>query len=289
MLESPDRVAQDGAMKRGLAVPLLGWVLSGWALAACAPGGSTPALSFTEALDLGLQQGTARFDHSGFEPVLSHVDPDDGRVDYQALVDDPSDLDAYLEQVAKVDLTTLGRDEQLALLINAYNAFTLKLITLNYPVDSIMDLPDPWKQVRWVVGGYTVSLDGIEHETIRPRFQDPRIHFAVFCASVGCPKLQPVPYRGETVDAQLESAADAALSNRRHVRVEAGSLWVTQLFEWYGEDFVTEGWHGAAASVPLYVKAHTDADTAAFITSQNDDPPVEYIPYDWSLNDVRAR
>ena len=267
--------------------PVLGFLL---AAAACGPGGGGgggPELTLEEALDIGLKEGTAHFDHGGFVPVLALVDPTEQTVDYEALAGDQSALDAYLAELAAADLTTLGRDEQLALLINTYNACTLKLIAENYPLGSIMDLEEPFKQERCVVAGYTLSLDGIEHEVIRPRFKDPRIHFAVNCAAVGCPKLQPVPYDGETLDAQLAAAADEALSHPKHVRVNDGTLEVTQLFEWYGEDFVTDGWKGAAASIPLYVKAHTDPQTASFIESKGDAPPVAFIPYDWTLNDVK--
>jgi uncharacterized membrane protein YdjX (TVP38/TMEM64 family) len=133
----------------------------------------------------------AVFDHGDFNRLLSrHVD-DAGFVDYKSLTVEATVLDGYLKTIANADFEVLGRDEKLAFLINAYNAFTLRLILDRYPVSSIKDIPsaDRWDAVRWVLAGQTVSLNQVEHERIRQHFAEPRIHFALVCAAVGCPPL----------------------------------------------------------------------------------------------------
>jgi uncharacterized membrane protein YdjX (TVP38/TMEM64 family) len=139
-----------------------------------------------------------RFDHSLFDAVLSAHVREGGFVDYQALRADPGQLDAYLQALARADFGALGRDEKLALLVNAYNAFTLRLILDHWPVDSIRDIPakERWKDARWRIGSRRLSLDAIEHEEIRPRFEEPRIHFALVCAAVSCPPLRHEAYVG---------------------------------------------------------------------------------------------
>jgi hypothetical protein len=144
----------------------------------------------------GDHAGEAAFDHSMFDTLLGAYVDADGFVDYAGLLGDAARLDAYLDQLAAAPFDALGRDEKLALLINAYNAFTLRLILDHYPVASIQDIPAPerWDAVRWRVGPHTWSLNQIEHEEIRPKFVEPRIHFALVCAAVGCPPLRAEAY-----------------------------------------------------------------------------------------------
>ena len=146
--------------------------------------------------------GTATFDHGGLDRLLAeHVDPD-GLVDYAALADDSEALAAYISAVGSAPFEQLGRDEKLALLINAYNAFTLQLVVEHYPVDSIRSIPGPqrWEAERWRVAGGLYSLDQIENLLIRPNFRDARIHFALVCAAIGCPKLRMEAYSGATIE-----------------------------------------------------------------------------------------
>jgi hypothetical protein len=140
----------------------------------------------------------------------------DGEVDYAGLASDREPLAAYLDSLAATEVGALGRDARLALWINAYNAFTLQLILEHYPgITSIKEIPraSRWEDVRWNVGGTLYSLDQIEHEILRPRFGDPRIHFAVVCASVSCPDLREEAYASAHIDAQLDAAARRFLSD----------------------------------------------------------------------------
>lgn len=225
--------------------------------------------------------GDATFDHSLIDSVLKqHVDGL-GRVDYAALKADPSRLDAYIASLAQVDLDTLGRDERLALLINAYNAFTLRLIVDHYPVASIKDIPiaDRWDAQRWNVGGNTWSLNDIEHEQIRPNFVEPRIHFALVCAARGCPPLINRAYEAATLDAQLESATQSVHQQPTWLQYTPGAATIrlTALYNWYGGDF-----EQVAGDVLRYV-ARYSADLRASLDAGRR-PRVEFLDYDWSLN-----
>jgi hypothetical protein len=145
----------------------------------------------------------------------------DGVVDYQGFKDEEKQLDAYLKRLEQTDTSKLSRDDQLAFYINAYNATTIKLILSRYPeIKSIWDLgsrilrwKSPFKKKIVHVEGRTISLDDLEHGILRPRFKDPRIHFAVNCAAKSCPPLISEPYRGATLDAQLDASTRAFLND----------------------------------------------------------------------------
>lgn len=231
--------------------------------------------------------GAASFDNSRYAKLLdAHVDYESARVDYSGLARDEAALDAYLEQLADAELDALSSDAQLALLINAYNAFTLKLILEHYPdLESIKDIDKPWDARRWKLGGHEVSLNEIEHGLIRPIYRDSRIHFAVNCASIGCPPLAPWPYTGADIDEQLDRAADRTLGDDRYARVEGGELRVTSLMNWYKPDFVSGEYEPSAESVPAYAAIFGDAEIREFVESE-DEPSYSFIDYDWALNDI---
>lgn len=239
----------------------------------------------TEAQEAAPEQEPG-FDHSGYGELLAeHVRYENGRVDYSGLATDRATLDRYVESFAEVELESLSRDAQLALLINAYNAFTLKLILENYgEIDSIRDLSDPWGTKRWKLGGDTLSLDDIEHGLIRPIFKDPRIHFAVNCAAIGCPPLFDEPFTGATIDEQLDRVSRDAMRNERYAKAAGNELKLTKIFDWYGEDFTKEGWEPAAETIPKWVALYAGEEVEALV--EKGDPKVTYLNYDWSLNDV---
>lgn len=221
------------------------------------------------------------FDHSVFDALLSnHVD-DDGWVDYEGLQAEVVDLDAYIRSVAEAPFDEMGRDQKLALLINAYNAFTLRLILDHYPVGSIFDIPaeERWDAVRWDVGGNQWSLSQIEHEQIRPKFIEPRIHFALVCAAVGCPKLRNEAYEAERLDEQLEGQTEYVHRGDRWFRFDpaSGVVELTQLYSWYGGDFVQ-----VAGSVLKYA-ARYSPDLKKSLDG-GAEPSIHWLNYDWSLN-----
>lgn len=261
---------------------------------ACASPAELMEGPIVDELREGKEQGEQTFDHEIYHTVLQrHVDLESGTVDYGALSEDRDELGDYLEQLGEASLQQLDADEQLALLLNAYNACTVELILEHYPdIDSIREISSPWDQERCEVGGHTLTLDEIEHEIIRPLYRDPRIHFAVNCAAKDCPPLADFAYRGAEIDEQLRERTEAVLSDEQFVRVEsralaADRLRYTRVMEWYEDDFVNDSFEGHADTVPAYIAEHTQNEQLSeFIENHDGDPPAAPLDYDWSLNDT---
>lgn len=238
-----------------------------------------PAVSlsekFTEAPD------GPTFDHSAFDALLTRHVNDAGFVDYKGLASDAGELDRYIASLAKAPIDRMGRNQRLALLINAYNAFTLRLILDHYPVKSIKDIPGDkrWDDRRWNIGGTVFSLNQIEHEQIRPNFKEPRIHFALVCAAIGCPPLRNEAYTADRLEDQLEAQAVYVHTHDRWFRYDAqhNKLMLTSLYNWYGGDF-----EQVAGSVTKYAARYSPVLQAALNAGES--PKVEYLDYDWSLN-----
>ena len=226
------------------------------------------------------QPDGVKFDHSAFDALLKqHVDPD-GWVDYAALANNTAALDRYIQHISHAPFDKLGRDEKLALLINAYNAFTLRLILDYYPLKSIKDIPADkrWSDRRWQVNNQTWSLNQIEHEQIRPNFKEPRIHFALVCAAVGCPPLRNEAYTTDRLDEQLEAQSQYVHTHDRWFRYDPdpNTLWLTSLYNWYGGDF-----EQAAGSILSFVDRYSPRDHPI----DNDvRPAIRWLDYDWTLN-----
>lgn len=231
-------------------------------------------------------KGTARFDHSLLDGLLRrHVDAG-GLVDYDALAGESSQLDEYLQAVASAQTSDLGRDERLALLLNAYNAFTLRLILDHQPLDSIHDIPGAqrWDDVRWNFAGQTFSLNQLEHEQIRPNFKEPRIHFALVCAAVGCPPLRSEAYLAERLEDQLQAQTMYVHTHARWFRYDASAqrVQLTQLYNWYGGDF-----EQVAGSVLEHAAKYVPDLKRALASGRQ--PEVEFLDYDWALNRQERR
>jgi hypothetical protein len=205
-----------------------------------------------------------------------HVD-EHGQVDYAALKAAPARLDRYIAHLQSVDLAKLDRDEQLALLINAYNAYTLRLIIDHYPVKSIRDIPEDqrWKAARWNIGGKVYSLDQIENELIRPVFKEPRIHFALVCAAESCPPLRREMYQASRLEEQLEEQTRSCLNASKWIEVDqtGNKVRLTPLLDWFAADF---------GDVLAFAAKRNDA--LRTITDAGKSPAIEFLPYDWSLN-----
>lgn len=226
-------------------------------------------------------QATMKFDHHRLDALLRRfVDPD-GLVDYGGLRRAQSDLDAYLTSLADASLDRLGRDGRLALLLNAYNAFTLRLILDHYPIGSILDIPVArrWSARRWRLAGRTVSLDEIENELIRPNFKEPRIHFALVCAAKGCPRLRAEAYVPDRLEEQLADQARFLHSSDRWFRFDPvrRRVELTQIYQWYASDF-----EQAAGSVLSFVSMFVPAVQRQLSAAVRLE--IGYLPYDWGLN-----
>jgi len=202
-------------------------------------------------------------------------------VDYSGLKTEEGSLDAYLDILAGADPEALPEKDRLAYYINAYNAWTLKLILDNYPVASIKDIgpfwSSPWKIEFARIGDKKVSLDYIENEALRPQFKDPRIHFAINCASKSCPPLRNEPYVGGRIDAQLDDAAGRFINDGKSNYLKEKTLYLSKVFDWYSEDFGGED--GALA----FIRKYAQGDLALRLAT-SEKPEIAYLDYDWSLN-----
>ena len=208
--------------------------------------------------------------HAAFDALLRRYVSPSGAVDYRGLKTEHAALESYLQTLsADTPTDDWTRDEALAYWINAYNAATLDLVLDNYPLASIKDLDggNPWDVKRVRLGDKTYSLNGIENDVIRPRFREPRIHFAVNCAAKGCPPLRNEAYTAERLDAQLREQTREFLRDDAYNRVAGDRVTLSPIFDWYGADF---------GDVAAYVSRYRD-DVAA-------DSEVVYGTYDWSLN-----
>ncbi|MEZ4271614.1 MAG: DUF547 domain-containing protein [Myxococcota bacterium] len=214
------------------------------------------------------------------------------RVDYKKLKSNEAQLDQYLAELSAVSrrqYNSWSEANRLAFLINAYNAFTVKLILGPYPgITSIKHFVLPWLQPFFKLFGKPRTLDFIEHRMIRAKFTEPRIHFAVNCASIGCPMLAPQAYVGDALDSQLEAAAMHFMSDRSRNRYNAQKdrLEVSKIFDWFGDDFA-KGHHGLN-SVQDFMARHAEqlADTAqGQARIRAGQVPIDYLDYDWWLND----
>ncbi len=213
-----------------------------------------------------------------------HVD-DTGRVDYAALAKDRVALDRYAELVGKInpkDLGSLEESERLAFWINAYNGLTLKLIVDHYPVNSIREIEGAWDKILFRVAGEEMTLDHLEHEIIRKRFNDARVHMALVCAALSCPPLRNEAYTGERLETQLADQSRRFLADPEHYTVDSNGLaTVSRIFVWFAEDFnrtyiptgAGEKWDGARAFFAKYAPARQGSVVS-----------VQFSEYDWRLN-----
>jgi hypothetical protein len=221
-----------------------------------------------------------RVDHRLYAELLQNY-VKNGVVDYQGFKKEEAKLDQYLSALEKTDTKVLSRNEQFAFYINAYNAWTIKLILSAYPgIQSIKDLgglfKSPWKKKIARIDGDVMTLDNIEHDILRPRFKDPRIHFAVNCASKGCPPLRSQPYQEDVLDQQLTEMTEAFINDPAYNRPEGNTLYVSSIFKWYSKDFNDD-------IVGFFTK-YAGGEIKERLQKHVKEIKVEYLDYDWSLN-----
>ncbi len=249
---------------------------------------------------VAVQAEATVFDHGQWNSLLQkHVVVLSGgrvtQVDYDGFLDDRDRLKEYLNSLAGVDMDTFNGyplDHQLAFLINAYNGWTVELILTGYPdLESIKDLGNlfqsPWKKQFLPLLGEKRSLDDIEHNLIRGsgRYDDPRIHFAVNCASIGCPSLRSEAYTGEKLQDQLAEASGLFLADRERNRLDGQVLEVSSLFKWYRQDF-EKGWLGFQ-SLGQFLASYGQALGLDEMTAEKvrtGGIKIDFLKYDWKLN-----
>ncbi len=247
---------------------------------------ATPADSFLAHWQRHDADSSRRVDHAVWDRLVqTYIRPVDG-VNLFAYSEVPAPdreaLAAYLERLQQVSVSALNQDEQRAYWVNLYNALTIKVILDHYPVDSIQDISfrllarGPWSQPLVEVAGFELSLDDIEHRILRPVFKDNRIHYAVNCASIGCPNLQPRAFTADNWEALFVRGAREYVNHPRAVSLQANRLVLSGIYEWYYDDFAETD-----ADLIRHIKQFADAPLAERLTAEVE---IEDYHYDWSLN-----
>ncbi len=210
-------------------------------------------------------------DHNLFDILLKEYVSNDGNVNYSGLKKVEGKLEEYLNNLSSHPVEdSWTKNEKLAYWINAYNAFTIKLILKNYPVKSIMDINNgkAW-DLKWIkLGSKTYSLNQIENDIIRPQFKEPRIHFAVNCAAESCPPISNRAYTASNLESMLEKNAKNFITNSKYNSISEKNIEVSRIFDWYGADF---------GNLIDYLNKYAE-------TSIKSSAKVKFKEYDWSLN-----
>lgn len=242
---------------------------------------------------------TKTVDHSAWTTLLStYVSTDEtglNRVDYKGIkAKAVSTLADYIRTLEAVNPAQLDRNEQFAYWANLYNAKTIDIIVAHYPVGSIRDISldtnlfsvlkkavgagGPWKTKVLTVSGTKLSLDDIEHQILRPIFKDPRVHYAVNCASIGCPNLGVEAFTGAQLNEQLDAAARAYVNNPRGISVTDGKVSASSIYSWFQSDF-----GGSATGVLDHARRYAAPDLKAQLEGQTE---ISSFDYNWGLNDA---
>lgn len=235
-------------------------------------------LLFIACLGLSfLSFGSSKPDHSIFDRLLHEYVSGSGKVNYKGLKIKMDTLDSYLlELKANAPASDWTKNEKKAYYINAYNAYTIKFVLTKYPVASVKDISfsgkDIWSTKLVKLGENVYTLGQVENDILR-KMGDPRIHFAINCASYSCPKILNHAYTADNVNSQMEKLTKAYINDPKHNIITEKKIKISQLFEWYASDFVTE-----EHTLIQYLNKYSTIQIAA-------DAKVEYLPYNWSLNE----
>lgn len=230
-----------------------------------------------------------RVDHSAWQNILDRYVTTDregiARFNYGEVTEESRrTLEMYLDQLQKIDVSGLVRVQQLAYWINLYNALTVHVVLNHYPVESIRDIDispglfsdGPWGKKLLEIDGQPVSLNDIEHRILRPIWGDPRIHYAVNCASISCPNLQREAFTAENMESQLERAAATYVNHPRGVAFEEGELVVSSIYHWFGSDF-----GGTDQKIIEHIKHYAKPHLANRLSKID---RISGHRYDWTLN-----
>ena len=220
--------------------------------------------------------------HQQWDKLLKKYVNTSGMVSYKGFQNDQAGLDAYLKTLSEnPPQSTWNENDQKAYWINAYNAYTVALILKNYPVKSIKDIAGkiykintPW-DIKFInIGGKKYDLNNIEHGILRKKFDDPRIHFALVCASMSCPILRNEAYTSAKLNAQLEDAGKDFLNDKSKNRITANKAELSKYFSWYRGDFTKN------SSLQSFINKYS----AIQVTG---DTKISYLDYDWNLNEQK--
>ena len=243
-----------------------------------------------EIWDLSNEQNVEVIDHSQWQEVLTtYIKTDETGLnlfDYQAAANNPANLHAYLHDMLSIDPRAYAKIEQYAYWINLYNALTVDLILDNYPVSSITKVSEklfqfgPWDDQVAEIAGEVLTLNDIEHRILRPIWADLRIHFAVNCASIGCPNLQTKAFTSANIESLLNSSARDYLSHPRAASFNGlGFLVLSSIFDWYAEDFGDN-----EEEVLKKLSEYAPTELAEELVNYSG---FIFYEYDWDLNDIQ--
>ncbi|MCK4988642.1 MAG: DUF547 domain-containing protein [Desulfobacterales bacterium] len=247
--------------------------------------------------------------HASFDRLLQRFVDHEGRVNYSALKQDSRDLDQYYHLIATFspdshpDLFP-SESHKLAYWINAYNATAIKTVLTYYPISSVLDVKPPavffflseksgfFVFQRLTYGGKTTSLYYLGNGVIRERFQEPRIHFALNCAALGCPRLPRQAFSGEDLERQLDQETRKFLSEARNFRIDHSgkTIYMSSIFKWYEDDFLNwyqKNYSESKASLVNYIALYLTSDKAAELKEHGNQYALRFLPYDWGLNDKK--
>jgi len=213
-----------------------------------------------------------KVDYSLWNSVLQDHVSNEGQVDYKALQSNSINLDNYLKLLSKTSPdTSWSKQESLAFWINAYNAMTIDIVLRHYPLKSIKDIKNPWGQRIWKIGDKLYNLEDIEHQILR-KMDEPRIHFAIVCASISCPKLQNEAFQASKIDTQLTKATKEFFADTNRNNINKHSLKLSKIFQWFSKDFKYDG------SLIDFLNQYTDIEIS-------DNAKIKFKDYNWNLNE----
>lgn len=216
---------------------------------------------------------TKIFSHETFHQLLQKYVTESGNVDYKGIKTNYSKLQHYIVELGEnLPENTASKETKLAYWINAYNALTIDLILRNYPMKSIKDIKDPWQQRHWKLGDKWYNLDEIEHQILR-NMNEPRIHFAIVCASYSCPKLQNEAFTASHLESQLTKVTKEFLNDPERNSISKDNLELSKIFKWFAKDFKHNG------SLIDFLNQYTD-DMKISTKAR-----INYKDYNWDLNE----
>jgi uncharacterized protein DUF547 len=256
-------------------------------------------------------EDSAAFSYRRYAVALADYVDGRGMVNYRKLKANSGSLDAFAASLSRIkpeEFDSWNDSQKIAFWINAYNALTLEAIIRNYPIkssvvrsvvfpkNSIRQIPGVWDKLRFVAVGREMTLNDIEHRTLRAKFNEPRIHAALVCAAMSCPPLRNEPYTAEKLDQQLDDQVRSFLRSSNGLRIDRGEgkVYLSSVFKWFGKDFVRTygtsdkftGKSDAERAVLNFVSRYTDKSDREFLL--NGSYKVEYLDYDWSLNERKT-
>ena len=252
---------------------------------------AAPKAEYWGIWDKSDEASAVDIDHAVWQELLDQyvtLDQDNiTKVNYKSLADnDKPRLDNYISGLTSLDPTTYNRAEQMAYWINLYNALTVKVIVDHYPVKSILKINispgffsfGPWGKKLVTINGTGISLNDIEHRILRPMWKDPRIHYSVNCASIGCPNLPVIAYSAEITERLLTEGAVAYINHPRGVRIAKGKVTLSTIFKWYKEDFGTNN-----DEILDHIRQYASDELRAELTHIK---KIQKYKYDWDLNEM---